>query len=241
MKISSSFFPSTNSDLKRRQFLQTVLSVMASGTGIHSSYPCAQETNTAILPAHQGIHALHGEVYHNGQLARVGVRIQPGDTFESKVGATAVLVMQDNVFLLREQSHLELSPTNKRIHYFLRMVAGGLLAVFGHSNKQRTIHTSAATIGIRGTGLYLEVANEQTYICDCYGTVDIIANGSPIHYHEIVHADYHHARRMQNTDSKQPWISQSSMHGHQDHELIMLEALAGRRPPTTFSHRQSIL
>ena len=52
---------------------------------------------------------------------------------------------------------------------------GKLLSVHARgSNVQMS--TVVATIGIRGTGVYLEADPEQTYVCTCYGVTDISAN-----------------------------------------------------------------
>ena len=49
--------------------------------------------------------------------------------------------------------------------------AGSILSVF--KPKKRSLRTVHADIGVRGTGLYLECDSDKSYICTCYGTVDI--------------------------------------------------------------------
>jgi hypothetical protein len=41
------------------------------------------------------------------------------------------------------------------------------------------LKTKTATVGIRGTGVYLEADPEQTYFCTCYGVADVTANDDP--------------------------------------------------------------
>ena len=55
----------------------------------------------------------------------------------------------------------------------LRLLTGSLLSVFGErgANQALSVNTSTATIGIRGTGIYMEAEPDLTYLCTCYGTV----------------------------------------------------------------------
>lgn len=177
-----------------------------------------------------GIHTVIGDVYHNGRPSILGTKIRSGDILESGAGAEAVFIIGRSAFLLRERSRIEISSTQSWIRGFLRLVNGGLLSVFGHGD-QRIIHTSNATIGIRGTGLYLETNHAHTYLCTCYGTVDITLTGTKSLRRETVQAQHHNGRLIQNTDLQQPEITPAIMLGHQDSELVLLESLVGRRPP----------
>ena len=44
---------------------------------------------------------------------------------------------------------------------------------------QPITESSAATIGIRGTGLYLESGNARDYFCLCYGEADLASTANP--------------------------------------------------------------
>ena len=41
--------------------------------------------------------------------------------------------------------------------------------------RQLRLTTQTATIGIRGTGVYVEAEPSQTYFCTCYGIADVAA------------------------------------------------------------------
>ena len=58
------------------------------------------------------------------------------------------------------------------MHTMFRMVTGHLLSVFAKGG-QRTLSASTATIGIRGTGAYLEAWRDRAYFCLCYGAADV--------------------------------------------------------------------
>lgn len=226
-KLDTSF----PSDVERRLLLQSVAGLLV---GIGSGSLWAQPTNVSTATIQQGIHRVTGEVYHNNHLAKIGDPVKVGDVLKSTANSEAVVVVGNSAFLLREQSHVEMITTARSwVRSFLRLVTGGLLGVFGRG-EPRIIRTSAATIGIRGTGLYLEADQYHTYICDCYGIVDLASSQNKHLHRETVQAQHHSGRIIQQVDSHQPWIRAAPMQGHQDHELIFLESLVRRQPPSTF-------
>ncbi len=51
-----------------------------------------------------------------------------------------------------------------------------MLSVFG---KGRTrVETKTAVLGVRGTGVYIEAEPERTYICVCYGKIELTARAT---------------------------------------------------------------
>ena len=56
----------------------------------------------------------------------------------------------------------------------LRLFTGKLLSVF-ETGRDREIVTTTATIGIRGTGCFLNVQPNSTYYCNCYGKTEVRA------------------------------------------------------------------
>ena len=110
------------------------------------------------------------------------------------------------------------------------LVTGKLLSVFGRG--PRRIATSTATIGIRGTGIYIEAEAERTYVCTCYGVVDLQASNMPA-AKETVRTIHHDAPRYIYAHGEMPiqMIQTAPVMNHSDAELIMLEALVGREPP----------
>ncbi len=168
----------------------------------------------------QGINRVNGDVWVNGQPVRAGSPVNRGDTVSTGAGASAVYVIGDNAFFQRAGSHVDFGATS--VATFLRIVTGGLLSVFGKGNRQ--IATTTATIGIRGTGCYIEAEERKSYFCLCYGEVDLQPlNGQPVSYRTA-----HHERPL--------WIengetSPASVVNHTDAEVIMLEELVGRGSP----------
>jgi hypothetical protein len=176
-----------------------------------------------------GMVDVKGEVLINGRLAKQGSALRPGDSVATAPGSSAVFVLGRDAFLIREQSKLFTEGGNA-LTGSLRLVTGKLLSVFGRG--PRRIATPTATIGIRGTGIYIEAEAERTYVCTCYGVVDLQASNMP-EARETVSTTHHDAPRYIYAHGETPikMIEQAPVINHTDAELIMLEALVGRKPP----------
>ena len=161
-----------------------------------------------------------GDVLVNGKPATKGSPVAPGDVVETGKGARAVYLIDDNVFLQRQNSRVEFGNS---VETFLRIVTGGLLSVFGKGGS-RKITTPTAAIGIRGTGCYIETDEKKTYFCLCFGSVDLQpVNGQPSTFETT-----HHEKPLWIEDGK---TRSARVVNHTDAEVIMLEALAGRPSP----------
>jgi len=176
-----------------------------------------------------GMLRVSGDVQINGIAAGKGAVVKPGDSVITAAGASAVFVVGKDAFLLRENSEL-LTAGGRLLIASMRLVTGKLLSVFGRG--QRRISTATATIGIRGTGIYIETQGERTYVCTCYGVVDMQAVNMP-EARETVSTTHHDAPRYIYAHGEMPikMIEPAPVINHTDAELIMLEALVGRKPP----------
>lgn len=200
---------------KRRQFIRGLAAVSAGG--VMGSIQRALAADPKSLP--QGMIEVKGEVSVNGKPATKGSPVAPGDVVETGKGARAVYLVGDNAFMQRQNSRVEFGNA---IETFLRVVTGGLLGVFGRGSRK--LLTPTAAIGIRGTGCYIETDERKTYFCLCFGGAEVEpVNGKPISYETTHH-------------EKPIWIADGIMQAagvinHTDAEVIMLEALVGRRSP----------
>lgn len=176
-----------------------------------------------------GVLDIKGEAMLNDELVRPGTRVKPGDRLETATASSAVVVIGKDAFLLREKTQL-LTAGSQSVVNALRLVQGKLLSVFGHGPKR--LFTPTATIGIRGTGIYIEVETERTYVCTCYGQVELQASNMP-QAREIVNTTHHDAPRYIYAHGEMPikMIEVAPVINHTDAELILLEALLGREPP----------
>ncbi len=182
-------------------------------------------------PVIQGVRRLRGDVHINAKPAQEGQLIGPDDTIVTGPGSEAIYVIGQDAFLQRENStiHFAADVTKK----LMRVVTGKILSVFGKGTY--TIQTTAATIGIRGTGCYIEAegSDEQarTYFCLCYGSVELSPNAAP-HVLESYQTTHHERPMMIYNDAKMPkMLAPASAINHTDAELDLLEGLVGRLRP----------
>ena len=176
-----------------------------------------------------GLLEVKGEILVNGRPAKLGTALKPGDSVATAAGSSAVFVIGGDAFLIREKSEL-LTAGGRVLTGSLRLVTGRLLSVFGRGTRR--IATPTATIGIRGTGIYIEAEAERTYVCTCYGVVDLQASNMP-EARETVSTTHHDAPRYIYAQGEMPikMIESAPVINHTDAELVMLEALVGRKPP----------
>jgi hypothetical protein len=182
-------------------------------------------------PVAPGFYRIEGDVRLNDAPARVGQLVRAGDTVVTGADSQAVFVVGEDAFLLRASSRLSTSGKDAFIN-LLRITTGKLLSVFGPG--ERKFHTPAATVGIRGTGIYVESEPRRSYVCTCYGIADIQAIDMP-DAKETVRTTHHDQPRYiyaGRTDGPAiEMIKKAPVINHTDEELIMLEALVGRYPP----------
>lgn len=173
-----------------------------------------------------GVNQLDGIVHVNGEQAHVGTPVRPGDRVTTGHSSSAVVVVNKDAFLLRAQTTIELGKGPDGLVNQLLVATGGVLSVF--SKKPVTIKASTASIGIRGTGAYLEMDPGAVYFCLCYG--DAVIDGPGMASREV-RTTHHESPLLLHDDGSAMRIEPGPFRNHSDAELIMLEALVGREPP----------
>jgi hypothetical protein len=220
---------------ERRSFLRIIVTlVLAGGAGLFGRLKeaAAMGDQSAV----QGLHRVSGEVRVNDVIVKQGATVGPDDVISTGAGSEAVFVVGKDAFLIREKSRVELGSGTEKgagskgtpVILTLRMKAGKLLSVFGRGKK--TFVTATAVCGVRGTGIYVEAEADRTYVCTCYGEVDLEAADAP-DQREIVKTTHHEAPRYIYAKGTGRMIATAPMKNHTDQELIMLESLVKRRPP----------
>lgn len=217
--------------LPRRQLLQAISAGLLWTLIPGGAAALAQNAET------KSVYRLRGRAWVNGKPVNMDTLIRPNDIVKTGPNSELVFVVGDHAMLLRGRSHLVIEPKQddsigSLLIGGLRLFAGKLLSV--SRNKGMRINTPSATIGIRGTGVYLEAGPERTYFCTCYGEVEVQAVNDPDSRQTIVSAHhdkplyiYGKGRLGQSVNPVEP----TSMLNHTDEELIMAEALVGRVPP----------
>lgn len=181
------------------------------------------------LPAGQSIYDLRGEALVNGRPATMQTVIRQNDRIETSRDGQLIFVVGKDAFLMRGSSKLELAGDDSMLVSGLRLVSGALLSVFGR--RQHHFSTATATIGIRGTGLYVEAEEDLSYICTCYGTTDLAAVDDPSSQETIVSTHHDAPRYILADGAAGARIRGAPFKNHTDMELALIEALVGRTPP----------
>jgi hypothetical protein len=102
-------------------------------------------------------------------------------------------------------------------------VTGAVLTVFS-PGRSRQLTTSTATIGIRGTAVYLEAERGRTYVCTCYGEAELRSAFDP-RSRETVRTKRHDQPRYVMAKSSPQMLMQAPVANHTDAELRTLEKL----------------
>lgn len=183
-----------------------------------------------ILPGNSsanGVQQLSGSVFVNRRYAAVGTPVNPGDMVTVAHGGTVAFTIGEDAYLLRGGTTMLIETGNSALIQGLRLLAGAVLGVFGKGDKRITTRT--ATIGIRGTGLYLDTAPDKTYFCTCYGETELrVDNMKP----KVLTATHHNAVMIYTPpDGDNRIHNMAGFEYHTDDELRATEALQGRKVP----------
>ena len=209
---------------QRRRILR-----MLAASGLSASnalqFALAQQSQSA-----QGMRQARGDVRVNNNSAAEGTRVQPGDTVSTGADGIAMFTVGGDAYLLRPNSTVQLAGSGL-FPNLMRVLTGKLMGVFA-TGSPRQLASTTATIGIRGTGAYMEAEPERTYFCLCYGSAEVQAAGSSAR--DEYSTTHHESPRYIYADGRSGAIVPASVINHTDAELIMLESLVDRTPPRAF-------
>lgn len=195
------------------------------------------------LPAGQSIYGVTGDVKVNEQPATLATTIKPGDTVQTGKDSEVIFVVNTNAMILRGDSRLLIEgpaqlPVETSVAGYviggLRMLTGKLLSV--SRNSPMKVTTSTATVGIRGTGFYVESDPDQSYFCTCYGATEIQANNDPESKESVIASHHDRPLYIVKDGGAGKNIRNAPFLNHSDQELALIETLVGRKTPFTFSN-----
>jgi len=186
----------------------------------------------------QSIHSLSGEALVNSRRADLKTRIRAGDRVQTRDDSEIIFAVGGDSFLLRSNSEMSIDGGNFLVRG-LRLLSGSLLSVFGRRNAGETLTMTGptATLGIRGTGVYMEAEPDLTYVCTCYGQVALAASADPDDAELITTANHDMPRYISNLAVKGTRIRLAPVINHSNTELKLLEALVGRKVPKGFGKK----
>lgn len=203
-------------NFSRRQFLISA-----------AALPLAAIIPLQALAASSVIHELQGTVTVNKKPLTRASSIKNGDEIIVSKDGKLVFSIGDDAFLVRGGSTLQVyAEENSVLVSALRLVNGAMLGVYGKRKSTTRIYTATATIGIRGTAVYVAVTPQKLYTCTCYGHTDLMVG---LESADVI-ATHHNAHVVTTGKNGGAQMKAFEVIDHNDDELRMLEALVGRKP-----------
>ena len=223
-------------DPRRRLLVKALAAGLVSGAvGMRATSAPALGDKPERLAKGKSIYRIDGQVLVNGQPATPDTQIVTSSTIETGKDGEAIYVVGESAYLQRSESQVtvETREENGVIVTGIRMLTGRILSVFP-SGKPVRMTTKNASIGIRGTGVYMESDLEQTYFCTCYGTADIASAEDPSSRETVVSRQHDRPLYILTGQQAGQNIRLAPFINHTDQELMLIEALVGRTPPFVF-------
>lgn len=225
-------------DPRRRRLLQALATGLLAATPAQHALGGLFGERPKQLPPGRSIFKLEGRVLVNGVPATLETPISATDIVETGSDGSIVFVVGQDAMLMRNNSKLVLTPEmgkqtiTQNVVNNMRLLAGQLLTVF--AKRRHTIETPTVVIGVRGTGVYLETNPQETYLCTCYGIVDLTATSDKTSRETIESTHHDKPRYIATSGDKGKRIRSAPFKNHTDQELMLIEEIVGRTPPFVF-------
>jgi hypothetical protein len=248
-------------DDPRRRLLIQALTAGLFTTGLPATNAWANSlfgNKPEKMPIDRSIYRISGQATVNGVEATLQTGIKPGDIVQTGNNSELVFVVNSHAMILRSNSHLVIEAGSAKAAEIkanenepavnkqeetssIAQVINGLLILSGKllsvsRNSPMKVRTATATIGIRGTGFYVESDPERTYFCTCYGTTEAEANGDADSKTTIVSEHHDRPLYILNGQGAGNNIRSAPLINHTDQELTLIETLVGRTPPFVFAN-----
>lgn len=227
-------------DDPRRRILIQALSAGLFATGLPNAGAQVADifgSKPARLPPDQSIYRISGRATVNDREATLQTKVSPGDTVKTGKDSELVFVVNSQAMIVRGGSNVVIEAEKKDESLLvsgMRLLTGALLSV--SRNTPMRIRTANATVGIRGTGFYIEAQPDQTYFCTCYGSTEVVANDDPESRESVVASHHDRPLYVVNDGGKGRNIRSAPFINHTDLELALIETLVGRTPPFVFGN-----
>jgi len=225
-------------DEQRRNFLIRALSygLFATSAAGLSVPAWAMGKIPRELPPGKSIYRLNGKVKIDGRNATLDTPITFKSVIETGADGSIIFAVGKDAFILRSHGKLEMQGSDI-ILTGLRLITGKLLSVFGKRKPEERlgVSTVVATIGIRGTGMYVESEPDQTYICTCYGTADLASVADEKSKETVITKHHDSPRYILAKAPAGESIRKAPVINHTDEELELIESLVGRSVPFSFT------
>lgn len=215
----------------RRRFLEKLLAAgmysLAGGILVPNQSLAMGKVPTKLIDG-KSIYDLSGDVTVDGTKASDSTIIKSSSVITTGDSSHVIFAVGKDAFIMRENSRLEMSG-NDFVIATLNLIKGKLLSVFGKS--RHSIRTPTVTVGIRGTGIYVEADQDVSYVCTCYGTVDLTAINDPLSKATITSTHHDEPKYIHAEGVTGKKIEPGPFINHTDLELMLVEELVGRSLP----------
>jgi len=161
---------------------------------------------------------MRGAALINGQPAKTGQAVRAGDTVVTGPASDIVFVTGRDAMLVRQNANLALAEDG------FRLVTGAVLGVFA-PRQRKNLYTVTATIGIRGTAVYVEAERTRTYVCTCYGETALEPADDPRARATVRPAQRHGEPRYITPRGSPRMVAPAPMINHTDAEIELLQKL----------------
>lgn len=202
---------------QRRSFLQAAAAWTSMG-----GFAAAQAQSRS------NVVELVGDALVNGRRLLPQQGVFSGDEIVTGPDSRLLFVIGNSAFHVRQNSRLTVERgASLNAVSLLRLVTGAVVSVWGKGSN-RQIVTPTMTAGIRGTGVYTEVFEDQggrSYFCNCYGTVDMFAGSDKT----VSRSNYHQAFWGEVQPKNGRSLTPAKAINHTDEELEFLAQLVDQR------------
>lgn len=220
----------------RRDFLDRSLRLsawtLAGASGLLIPVAVAARRKRGRLPPGKSIYSMKGEVRVDGVRADLDTFITPPSLIETGRKSEIKFAVGSDAHYLHENSSMQLRGTGM-VEELMLLSSGRALSVFGkrEGEDKLVVETSTATVDVRGTGLYTESEPELSYICTCYGLVEIVSKTDPDSAETLETTRHDAPRNILADGTPGGLITPAPFKNHTDLELSLLEAIVGRTTP----------
>jgi len=153
-----------------------------------------------------------------GIRSRSGDVRMSGDRISTGADGQLVILVGRDAMMVRRNSTLNVLANG------FRLVTGAVLTVFS-PGRSRQLTTPTATIGIRGTAVYLEAEPTRTYVCTCYGET-LLEPADDARARETVRPAQRHGEPRYITPRGSPrMVAPAPMINHSEAEIELLQKL----------------
>ena len=154
----------------RRQFIQLTCASCASAL-LFPKLLLAQGSAKNL------VHDFQGQLSVNQLPAKIGQEIKAGDMVVTGVNSKATIVFNGDAYHLKEKTNFTL-PNEQGTS--ANLVTGAVLAALTPGKPKKIQIGEKVLLAIRGTGVYIEVDEEKSNFCLCYGSANLSSSKSDI-------------------------------------------------------------